>query len=109
MPGTGKSLIPGSPVKRMVYVYELTNRKYASSERGIFYSELKTRLIKKTRSNSSGRFSTVLPVGKYSILVMEDGRLFSNILDGDGNINPVEVKEGMVSEIQININYKAAY
>lgn len=98
----------GEPVQREVHIYELTSMDEAEAN-GPFYHNIKTRLVEKVRSDKDGYFEVALPVGEYSVFVQEDQGLFASVFDGQGNINPVEVKENEVSKISIDINYKAAY
>ena len=109
MPGVNRPMNPGKPVRRTLYIYDLTNQREAVSRDGIFYSDLETRLIKKAKSDPSGNFSVSLPSGKYSVFVKEEQGLFANMLDGAGNINPVEVTEDSVTEMDIRVDYKAYY
>ena len=98
----------GKPVQREIHIYELTSMDEATSN-GTFFSNLKTELVKTVETNKEGEFIVELPVGRYSVFVQEEQGLFANSFDGEGHINPVEVKEGEVSKIVIQINYKAVY
>lgn len=98
----------GEPVQRELHIYELTTMDEAKSE-GTFFHDIQSRLVKKTTSDKDGYFQVELPVGRYSVFVQEEQGLFANIFDGEGNINPVEIKKDEVTKITIEINYKAAY
>ncbi len=76
---------------------------------GNFYTHIKTRLIKKILTDSSGQFTVHLVPGKYSVFVKEGNGLYANKLDGQGNINPVEVTRGSKTDLLIRIDYKAVY
>lgn len=98
----------GEPVQRELHIYELTTMDEAKME-GTFFSNIQTPLVKKVESNKDGYFQVSLPAGRYSVFVQEEQGLFASTFDGEGNINPVEVKEGEVTKMSIKINYKAAY
>lgn len=109
MPGIGQTSLPGKPVKRVIYIYELTNRSQAKTSGGPFYQDIKTDMVKKTTTDAKGQFKASLPAGMYSLFTEEEKGLFANYLDGNGNINPVTVKTGEVTRIRIRIDYMAAY
>lgn len=114
MPTIGEETKPedpsrkGQPVQREIHIYALTNMDEATSN-GTFFSNIKTELIKTVETNKEGVFVTELPVGRYSVFVKEEQGLFANSFNGEGHINPVEVKEGALTKILIQVNYKAAY
>lgn len=105
---TTKSLNQGKPVERYVCIYELTHRDQTVQENG-FYKEIETRLVKKILSDQEGNFATPLDTGQYSLFVEEPQGLFANRYDGEGNIHPVEVEKGEVTQVILKIDYKAAY
>lgn len=106
--GDDREIPKGQPVQREVLVYELTRTKEAEKE-GHFYQNVHTELVQKVMSDNRGIFRLHLPPGKYSIFVQEPEGLFANIFDGYGYIMPVEVFEGEVTPVMIEINYMAAY
>lgn len=95
-------------IKREVYIYELTNLGQASSN-GPFFSDIQTKLVEKAETDEDGNFAISLPVGTYSVFVKEDEGFFANQMDGQGNINPVEVSQDQITSVTLEINYKAAY
>ncbi|UII24967.1 carboxypeptidase-like regulatory domain-containing protein [Fulvivirga maritima] len=108
MPGPDKKSGTSRPVEREIYIYEATKRNQAEHE-GTFYKNISTELAAKVKSDAEGNFVISLPAGKYSIFTKEDKGLFANSMDGEGHIQPVEVKPGQVTEVTININYMAVY
>jgi len=108
MPSPGRKIDPGTPVVRTVLIYELTRRTDAVSN-GTLYSHLKTKLIAKTHSDTTGYYALALPVGKYSVFVEVDGGLFANLFDDNGYINLVEIKKDSISKKDIIINNLAVY
>jgi hypothetical protein len=99
----------GSAVEREVYIYELTQRSQTASEENQFFSNIQTQLVKKVRSDATGCFQAYLEPGRYSVFVMEKGRLYANMFDGQGNIFPVEVNKAEVTDIVFEITYEATF
>jgi hypothetical protein len=108
MPGPDKKPEARQGVVREVHVYELLNQNDVESD-GVFIKKVKKPLIKTAVSDSNGNFKVSLPPGSYSILIKEANGLFANQFDQNNNIQPVIVKETGFSQINIIINYEAAY
>jgi hypothetical protein len=98
----------GKPIVREILVYKLTSTSEVKQD-GIFYSSPRTIKVARTRSDSMGKFCVKLPPGKYTLFVVEEKGLFANRLDGHNNINPVEVKSGKMTHVELIVDYKAAY
>ena len=96
------------PVQRVVHIYELTTMDEATAD-GPFFKKIKTKKVESVETDKEGQFIVALPKGKYSVFVEEEDGLFASIFDGEGNINPVEIKENEITNIKIEVNYKAAY
>ncbi len=110
MPGPNRPQAKGQPVKREIFVYELTKMAQMKARTDGFYEEIGTKLVKKGRSDSKGRFRISLPPGQYSVLVKEpDKGLYANVFDGEMNAFPVEVKAGRFKTVSLEINYAAVY
>ena len=109
MPGIDKKPVKGIPVKREIYIYKPTLPSQANAQDQVFYSEVQTELVKKTTSDEQGNFKTGLEPGKYSVFVREPQGLFAGRINGEGYINLVEVKKQELTEIEIRIDYMAAY
>ncbi|MGI4021263.1 MAG: hypothetical protein ACRYFA_07135 [Janthinobacterium lividum] len=108
MPAPGRKLSPGQPVIREIAVYQLTNLSDVKNTDGIF-SAIKTALVAKTRSNAKGYFELTLPIGKYSVFVVEKEGLYANYFNGKGSINPVEVLKDSLVNKDIYISNKAVF
>lgn len=98
----------GVPVKRTLLIYPLTNLADAKMEDGLFV-QIKGEAIIQTESDENGEFALELSPGRYSIFTQEEGGLFANIFDGEGNIQPVTIKEKEWTKLDIIINYKAVF
>lgn len=108
MPGPNTKVNEGKPVEREIHIYEVVAMDAAHRE-GDLYKEIPSKLVTTVKSDENGDFSVSLPVGRYSLFTKEEEGLFANSFDGEGNINPVTVKKGEVTEVKIDINYKAFY
>ncbi len=112
MVGPGCSDARILPVSRAVHVYELTHRSQATpdADRGSAFSiEFATRRVATVQSDQRGFFQVALEPGRYTLAVVEEGRLYANRWDSEGNVFPVEVKAGSVSLVPINITHRAAF
>jgi len=113
MPGPNRPQAPstrGQPVKREIRIYELTKMAQATPRSDGFYKSVKTKLIRKVRSDSRGRFRVSLSTGMYSVFVLEPGKgLYANVFDGEMNALPVEVRAGKTTTVEVEINYAAVY
>jgi hypothetical protein len=109
MPGPDRPQPKAQPVVRDVLIYELTKIDQAEAAEDGFYSKLKTKLIKKVKSDKDGQFCVDLPVGSYSIFVQEEKGLYANLSDGQNNIFPVTVEKNRRSTIMFDISYQAVF
>ncbi|GGG08687.1 carboxypeptidase regulatory-like domain-containing protein [Pontibacter amylolyticus] len=96
-------------VERTVYIYELTNSSQTTSQDGVFHTAIQTKLITQVKTDANGNFAVRLEPGRYSLFTKEEQGLYANLLDGDMNIFPVEVKEGEVTTVEFLVNYNAFY
>jgi hypothetical protein len=109
-PDSPGRITKGKGVARRIAFFELTKVDQAEeAKQGGFFKNIKTRLIKETRSNAEGCFVVSLPPGKYSMMVWEEGYWYANSYSGDGQIMEVEVKPGDQSLIEFRINHAAFY
>jgi hypothetical protein len=112
MPGPGKTernQSKAQAVTREISIYEATTTQQATSQGGVFYTNISTKLIKTIKSKKDGRFCIKLPPGDYSVFVKEKDGLFANQFDGNGRIQCITVKKGEYATLNILINYEAAY
>lgn len=107
-PDAPKSVGAGG-IEREIRIYEAVTFKEVQGEAPLFTS-IKGKLVKTVKSNAKGFYECELPAGEYSIFTVEEGaKLFANNSDGDGKINTVKIENGKVVQLDIQINYKAAY
>ena len=98
----------GIPVTRKIKVYPLTNLADVQQANGLFQS-VKGEPVAEVSTDESGRYSLLLPSGRYSIFTEEEDGLFANNFDGDGNIAPLLIRKGEWIQKDIVINYKAYF
>ena len=108
MPGPGRDVSTGTPIERTVLIYPLTNLTQVKGSAPLFES-VAHEPLERIQSNAEGTFTANLAPGFYSIFTMEDEGLFANFFDGNQNIHPVEVKKGIFTQVEIQVNYKSAY
>jgi len=107
-PGDAPPQPTGKGIQRNLYIYPLVHRDSATIQNG-FYADVQKKLIKKVATDESGFYSIALPPGRYSVLVEEKQGLYAGFFDGQGNLQPVEVKPGQLSKQDIKVDYKAVY
>ncbi|WP_209330407.1 carboxypeptidase regulatory-like domain-containing protein [Lunatimonas salinarum] len=95
-------------VTRTLRIHALTTLDQVSLGDFLIGSIL-TEQVAELETESDGTFQIELPVGKYSVFTVEDDGYFANVFDRDNHINPVEVKEGVWSFLEIVVNYRAVY
>ena len=101
--------INGVPVERDIYIFSPVKQENTIRGGGSFFKSVNGKLVARLKSNRDGTFKVDLPIGTYSIFVMEEQGYFANIFDGNGYINPVTVHANEFTEIKILVNYKAVY
>lgn len=99
------------PVVRTIHIYGPTKRSdVVWSDEPTIAKSISTQKIAKTQSNTDGIFRIELPAGRYSLFVEEEDGLYANGVDSNGYITPtISVTADSVSEITINVTYKATF
>ena len=108
--GPGLTNCRTCPVKRKVriYSYSLLSDAVRSANSYDFFERLNTTLIAETESDANGFFQVTLQPGTYTMVVVENGKLYANGGDGQGGINPFTVGTG-IKNVDMRITYKAVY
>jgi hypothetical protein len=97
------------PVKRTVRIYEYTTQQQAHPPTATkFFDSFDTQLIKEVGTDDNGFFQTELPAGKYTIAIVEEGKLYANGGDDKGGITPFEHKGG-ATNVNETLIYKATF
>ena len=110
MPSPNAKLSPPKGVKAVLYIYELTSLSQVTKQEGsAFYSSIRSRLVQTVTSDDSGYFFVSLPPGEYSLFTKKDALYYANNFDGHNHIAPVKVVSHKVTQVNVNIDYDAAY
>jgi hypothetical protein len=98
------------PVKRTVRIYEYTKQSQAtpSTTSPVFFDAFSTTLVREVETDNEGFFQTEIPVGKYTLVVVENGKLYANGTDGQGGLNPFTFSSGK-QKINLTLTYKATF
>lgn len=95
-------------VARVLRIHSLTRLDQVSVG-DFLIGSIQTDQVAELETESDGTFQIELPVGRYSVFTVEEEGYFANVFDRDNHINPIEVKEGEWSFLEIIINYRAVY
>lgn len=106
--GNSDSKSTAKPIQRTVRFYPLIQFADLKIENGL-YTAVAEKPITEVKTDENGKYSVQLSPGRYSVFVVEEGGLFANIFDGEGNVQPVTVKENEWTLLDISVNYKAAF
>jgi hypothetical protein len=97
------------PVKRTVKIYESTQVNQATPQNfGGFYDSFSTQLIKEFDTDNDGFFQTAIAPGQYTIVVVENGQLYTFGTGNSGTLSPLTVTGGK-ENINLTLNYKASF
>lgn len=110
MPMKGEETPRPIGIKAEIVVYEKTNisQTVKDATSGLFTS-INTNKIASITSDSTGKFSMMLPVGNYSLFVKINDKLFANLFNQYNDIHTVTVDSGKVAETTIRVNYRTVY
>ncbi|HEY0177489.1 MAG TPA: hypothetical protein VGC08_13995, partial [Pedobacter sp.] len=109
MPGPGNKARVNRGVQRNIFVYAIAADADVEGN-GPLYKVIHRTLITQFKTDSAGFFNCKLKPGRYSVLTQEeDGQFFSSLSNEKGELSPVEVLPGRVTEYNILVNYKAVY
>ncbi len=98
------------PVKRTVRIYEYTTLANAtrSANSYVFFDSFSTNLVKEVTTDENGFFQAEIPIGKYTIVTIEEGKLYTSVSDGSGGLNPFTYTGGL-QKINVTLTYKAVF
>lgn len=75
----------------------------------VLFVILAVKPIAQVEKDANRKYSLQLSPGRHPVFTEEDGGLFANIFDGEGQAMPVKVKEEEWTLVDIQIYYKAVY
>ncbi len=80
-------------VKRTIFIYEPTKASQAISIDGgsEYFSKITTKLVAQIESDNNGCYQVELPVGQYSILILENGKYYCRSMGDNFLLCPVTV------------------
>jgi hypothetical protein len=98
------------PVKRTVKIYEYTLQSQAvpSGNSSVFFENFNTQLLAQAEADNNGFFQINIAPGKYTIAVVENGKLYANGGDGQGGLNPITLMSGKLNA-NVVMTYKAVF
>jgi hypothetical protein len=117
MEGNCMPIVPPSPsgctncpVKRTVKIYEYTLLKDANrwGSSNIFFDSFNSRLVAATETDENGFFQAIIPAGKYTIAIVENGKLYANSTDENGGLSSFTLSGGR-QNVNVTMAYKAVY
>ncbi len=93
------------PVKRTIKIYDYTLQSQTTPQisNGL-YDSFSTQLIKEVDADDNGFFQVDIPPGHYTIVAVENGKLYAFGFDGQGGLSPVTFTGG-----RQNINLTLIY
>jgi|GEM_PF-309869 len=110
MPAIGRRSGITRPVERELLVYKaIPVQKAKASDQPGFYDSVEGAPVASVRSDKEGNYSVILPPGRYSIFIKENGKLWAPMQDGEGILQPVLVSPDSFSSYDLSINYMATY
>jgi len=115
MPSVGGKKAPKSKPKgasKVVVVYPIaTTSSFVPDKNadGFYTKAINVKPIAVVKSDVDGCYQVELPPGKYTVMVLEKGKLFGNILDSEMHIAPVDVLINEMAPLDLVINYNASF
>lgn len=74
-----------------------------------FFQSIGTPSVAKAATDDQGRFRVRLPAGSYSVLIGRDSLFYTNIVDGDGILNPLVISGKGRRRIELKADWDARY
>jgi hypothetical protein len=109
MPRSGAPPSVPKPYPTTVFFYEPTDISRTHQwTPGPLFTNIYTKLLMTTQTDSTGAFMVNLPVGSYSVFVQAGQHFFANSFDIRNNINLVTVEKGKMTELNIVVNFAAS-
>lgn len=74
-----------------------------------FFDRIGQPLVARVATDERGLFRLRLPPGRYSVLIGKDSLFYTNIIDGDGFLNPIVVASGRRMRLELKADWGANY
>lgn len=110
MAGPGPSRCIHCPVKRTVQIYEYTNISQAvrSTTPPYYWDHFTTQKLAETEADEKGFYQVSIAPGHYTIVTIEDGKIYATGFDGVGGINAITIENNMALKANLTVS-KALY
>ncbi len=110
MPMKGATKRTGKPLLCSVVIYETTSidQTEKTNEKS-FFTKILTKQMGSVETDSTGKFTIDLPVGKYSLFIKIGNRYYANLFDQFNNIALFEVLPNSYTEAKLTVNNAASY
>ena len=95
-------------VERKIYIYPRINIHAVDLSEGDYLNNIYVPCIDSVNSDESGFFQKKMLPGKYSLVIIENNRYYSK-LDENGEYFPVEILKDSVTQVLLDVDYKAIY
>ena len=94
------------PAKRTVQLYEYTNVTQAvrSAIPPYFWERFNTQKLAEVEADEKGFFEISIGPGKYSLVSIEDGKIYVDVYDPAGGINPVVVQSNKALKVNLAVD-----
>jgi hypothetical protein len=76
---------------------------------GGMYSRIDGKLAATAESNEKGVFHIRIKPGRYSVLIGNDSLYYTNIRDGAGMLNPVDIPASKKFRLRLRADWDATY
>ena len=73
-----------------------------------FYEEVRTAEVARATSGGQGFFEFDLPVGKYSVFVVENSQYMAVRYGGRDSVSVISVETGVAQEVHVDITYRSS-
>jgi hypothetical protein len=98
------------PVQRIVRIYQYTllSDAVTSDPYNVFFDSFNTQLIAQVDTDNNGFFQADISPAIYSIVVVENGKLYANTRDGQGGLSPFTFTTA-TQNVNLTMTYKATF
>jgi hypothetical protein len=89
-------------------MYTLITDAITTDPYNIFFNSFNTQLVTQVDTDDNGFFQVNIPAGHYSIVIVENGKLYANVRDGQGGLSPFLFTSG-AQNVNLSMTYKATF
>lgn len=92
------------PIKETIRIYEYTRESDVTRDAERYITSINTKMLAITEADAEGFFQLYMATGKYSIINEYEGKLYCNITDNNGGLQPVTVGANAVSNLVTRVD-----